>query len=302
VDDYKIYWILDKINPRVRTTVSVILIATGFVLQWSTRNILAGMPFIIMCVLLNFVKSVTVKKVVAKDFQWREVTPDRIEEVLARCRAVKKFRSKNLGCFVVLLFLLFFAAGFVFPLLKEIALPFTIIATIVNAVILFSGLIISGRKSAWIPPGLDIKAEIVKQIIESPLIKNDPGLAVAPYLEVGRTEKGSFPNEARVLVRFVNAPDTFIGLQGQISINTVKSKMYPYLYAVLVARPEFGLFDKYKSSKVSLDRITIETKETDEVDVIVIRQTTTKTSGYHTNREMQDYILEASIKIAKSLF
>ena len=192
--------------------------------------------------------------------------------------------------------------GFVFPLLKEISPPFPVIATTVNAVILFSGLILSGRKSAWIPPGLDIKAEIVKRIIESPILKDDPSLAVAPYLEIGHAEKGSFPNDTRVLLRFANAPNTFIGLQGQISINTVRSKMYPYFYAVLIARHEFGLFDKYESPKVSLDRITIETKETAEVDVIVIRQTTTRTSGYHTNRETQNYLLETGIKIAKSLF
>jgi len=302
MNESKAYLILDKISPRVRTVVSVMLIITGFLLQWSTRNILAGMPFIIICLLLNLVKSVTVKKVVAKDFQWQEVTPDRIEQVLAHCRAVKKFRSKNLGCFFIFLVSLLFVAGFVCPLLKEISLPFVLIATIINAVVLFSGLMLSGRKSAWMPPGLDIKAEIVKHIIDLPIIKSDPGLAVAPYLEIGRTEMGSFPNDTRILLRFTDAPDSFIGLQGQISINTVKSAMYPYFYAVLIARPEFGLFDKYGSSKVSLDRITIETKETDEVDVIVIRQTTTKTSGYHTNREMQNYILDISIKIAKSLF
>ena len=302
MNESRAYMIFDKISPRVRTAVSVMLIITGFLLQWSTRNILVGMPFIIICLLLNLVKSVAVKKVVAKDFQWQEVTPDRIEQVLAHCRAVKKFRSKNLGCFFVFLVAFIFAAVFLYPLIREISLPFVLIATIVNAIVLFSGLILSGRKSAWMPPGLDIKAEIVKQIIELPLIKTDPGLAVAPYLEIGRTETGSFPNDTRVLLRFKDAPDSFIGLQGQISINTVKSTMYPYFYAVLLARPEFGLFDNYRSSKVSLDRVTIETKKTDEVDVIVIRQTTTKTSGYHTNREMQNYILETSIKIAKSLF
>ena len=159
MNDSKAYLIFDKISPRVRTVISVMLIITAFLLQWSTNNILAGIPFVIICLLLNLVKNVIVKKVMAIDSEWQEVTPDRIEEVLARCRAVKKFRSKNLGCFVVVLFLFFFMVGFVFPLLKEISPPFPVIATTVNAVILFSGLILSGRKSAWIPPGLDIKAD-----------------------------------------------------------------------------------------------------------------------------------------------
>jgi hypothetical protein len=302
VDESKAYLILDKISPRVRVMVSVVLIIAGFLLQWSTRNILAGMPFILMCLVLNLVRSVSIKKVVAENFQWQEVTPDRIEQVLTHCRALKKFRSKNLGCFFVFLIAVIFATVFLYPLITEISLPFVLNATIVNAVVLFSGLILSGRKSAWMPPGLDIKAEIVKQMIESPMIKNDPGLDIAPYLEIGRTENGSFPNDTRILVRFKDAPDAFIGLQGQISINTVKSTVYPYFYTVLLARPEFGLFERYGSAKVSLDKITVENKETGEVDVIVIRQTTTKTSGYHTNRKMQDYILETSIKLARTLF
>jgi hypothetical protein len=301
VKERKTYLVLDKINPRLRAVVSALLIATGFLLQLSTKNILIGIPFIILCLVLNLIKSVTVKRVTPSQLKWQEVTPEKVEQVLAHCRRVKKFRSQNIGCYIGLIIGIFIFGIFLLPVFNELSVPFSLIVTIVNAVILFSGLMLSGRKSAWMPYALDIKAEIVKRIIELPGVNNDPSLQVIPYLEIGEAKNGSFPNDARVLIRFREAPDAFIGLQGQISINTVKSKQYPYFYVVLLARPAFGLFKKFKRLKLSLDNVTMEQKRAGEVDVIVMRQPTTKTSGYHTNQKTQDYILQNGIRVVKEL-
>jgi len=300
VDEPKIYLILEKVSPQLRGVVSAMLIAAGFLIQLSTRNILAGMPFIVLCVLLNLIRGVAVKRVASAKLQWQEVIPQKIEQVLEHCRRIKKFRNQNMGCFISLVAIIF-VGSFLFPLLEDISLPFPLVAAIVNALILSSGLILSGRKSAWMPNALDIKTEIVKNIIESPLVKSDPSLKAIPFLEIGRAGQGAFPNDARVLIKFKDAPDEFIGLQGQISINAVKSRNYPYFYIVLIARPGFGLFGKFKSLKVSLDGVTVEQKKTKDADVIVIRRTTTKTSGYHTDQKMQEYILTEGIKAAKGL-
>lgn len=302
MSELKVYLIFDKISPRLRDVGSVLLIVAGFSIQLSTRNILAGIPFIIMCLFLNFIKGVSIKQTAPVKLDWKEVTPDKIDQVLAHCRKIKKFRSQNLGCFLGFVIVLIVFGGFLFPLLGALALPFSLLAAIIDAVILFSGVVLSGRKSAWMPHALDVKAEIVKRFLESPMINGDPSLHAAPYLEIGHSAEGGYPNDTRFLIKFKDASDTFIGLQGQISINTVKSRAYPYFYTVLIARPEFRLLDKLKSLKISLDNITLEKKKTGEVDVVVIRQTTTKTSGYHTAPKMQDYILLNSIKIAKKLF
>jgi hypothetical protein len=301
VDDPKVYLILDRISPRLRALVSAVLMFAGFVFQLSTKNILAGMPFIVFCVLLNVIKSIAIKRVTPEKLVWEEVTRQKIEEVAEHCRKIKKFRSGNLGCFFGMIIAVVFFGVFLSPIIQDISLPFSIVATVVNAFVLFTGLILSGRKSIWMPRALDIKIQIVNGIMESPLIRCDPGLSAIPYLEIGQTGQGSFPNDARILIKLRDAPDEFIGLQGQISINTVKSRDYPYFYVVLLAHPGFGLFEKFKSLKVVLDDVTIEHKKTAEVDVIVIRQTTTKTSGFHTDQRAQDHILANSIKAAKTL-
>jgi hypothetical protein len=297
--DRKTYLILDKISPKLRILLSVLLIGTGFIFQLSSKNILVGLPFIIACVIINLLKGVSIKKVIPESVKWQEVTPEKIDQILSQCRKIKKFRSKDAGCFIIFVFVLMFVLAFSLPILSELSIPFALIATVVNAFILFAGLALSGRKSAWMPHALDIKARIVKRIINTSYIKNDPVLQAVPYLEIGNAKDGSFPNDTRILIRFKGAPKEFIGLQGQISINTVKGKPYPYFYVVLIARRGFDLFKKF--GKHNLDKLVIERKRTEEADVIVIRQKTTKTSGYHTNEGVQDYILESCVTLAKSV-
>ena len=301
MEENRVYLFFDRISPRLRGVVSIILIVAGFLLQLSTKNILVGMPLILLCVVINLIKGISIRRPQPVDSKWQEVTPDRIDQVLQQCRRVKKFKSQNLGCFIIAVLVLLFMGVFLFPLWEATPLPFAGTVTVVNAVVLFGGLVISGRRSAWLPRALDMKAEIIKRVTELPIVRDDPRIKVAPYLEIGQTAKGNFPGDIRVLLKFNDAPETFIGIQAQISINTVKSTMYPYLYTVIIARPEFALFDKFKSLQVTPDRIAIETKRADNVDVIVIRQTTTKTSGYHTNSEAQQYILSKSIEFVKRM-
>ena len=300
MEDNKVYLILDKISPRLRGVLSVLLIAVGFLFQLTSKNILFGLPFIVACLILNLLKGISIKRVRTKKIEWQEVTPAKIEKVLAQCKRIKKFRSHDASCIIIVFIFFIFALSFGIPFLNLItSVSFPVLAAVINAAILFGGLALSGRKSAWMPYALDIKAEIVKRMVNSPLIANDPQLQAVPYLEIGEGKDGSFPNDTRFLVRFKDAPEEFIGLQGQISINAVKGRAFPYFYVVLVAKHPFKLFEKF--DKHTLKKIVIERKKTGEVDVIVIRQHTTKTSGYHTNTKVQDYIFENSIRLAKNL-
>lgn len=298
--EHKTYLIFNKISTRLRTFMSVLLIGVGFLFQITTRNILAGLPFIIACLIFNLLKGISIKRVSAKKLIWQEVTPKKIDRVLQQCQRIKKFRSKNASCLIGVLVLFIFGICFGMPFLSLLVnLSFGFLATLVNAIILFGGLALSGRKSAWMPQALDIKAGIVKRMLSQALIKDDPNIQAIPYLEIGETKEGSFPNDTRLLVRFKDAPKDFIGLQGQISINSVKGRPYPYFYVVLIAKHSFNLLKKF--GKQSFDKLVVERKKTGEVDVIVIRQRTTKTSGYHTNVKVQDYTLETGLKVAKSL-
>ncbi len=295
-----IFVIFDKIDNRLRMGVSVILIVLAFLFQLTTRNVFAGIPFILGCVILNFMKGFKVQQAKGGKLEWQEVTPEKIDQVLEHCQKIKKFRGMGIGCVIAVICAFVFFFFICTPITQEIFRPsFTLSIFIINTVILFAGLMIGGQKSAWMPRGLDIKGEIVNRLINAAIVKSDPLLLPVPYLEIGTTKEGSYPNDTRFMIRVKDAPADFIGLQGQISLNSVKSSLYPYFYVVLIAKREFKLFDKI--GKPIFPKLLVERKETDEVDVIVLRQQTTKTSGYHTDVKVQEYILKSGIDLVKNI-
>jgi len=78
----------------------------------------------------------------------------------------------------------------------------------------------------------------------------------------------------------------------------VQGRSYPYFYAVLVARRGFGL-DRAKDGYRPPPTVTTEHNLQDKVEVLVIRQTTTKTSGYHTELEDAVRILHDAVDVAE---
>ena len=110
MENHRSYLILDKISLRLRIFLSVLLIGTGFLFQLSTRNILAGLPFIIACLILNLIKGISIKRIRPGTLKWQEVTPKKIDEVLVQCKKIKKFRSKNMGCIIAVFILVIFNA------------------------------------------------------------------------------------------------------------------------------------------------------------------------------------------------
>ncbi|MBN2619615.1 hypothetical protein JXB22_00890 [candidate division WOR-3 bacterium] len=301
MESHKTYVVFDAISPRARMIASVFLVAIGYLFQLASRNILAGLPFIIACVVLNLVKSIHIKRTDAKKYEWQEVTPEKIDQVLEQCQRIKRFNTSEAGCIIAAFVVFMFGIVFIVPFIHFLRyITFPLSATIVNAIILFCGLAFSGRRHAWMPPALDIKAAIVKRLISHALVAKDPQVKALPYLEIGQGKDGTIPNDTRFMVRFIDGSEDFIGLQGQISINNVKGRAYPYFYVVIIAKPGFELFKKIDNKDT--DKLVIERKKTAEVDVVVIRQKTTKTSGYHTDTAVQDHTLKTGIERVKKIF
>ncbi|MCX7995429.1 MAG: hypothetical protein N3A65_06645 [candidate division WOR-3 bacterium] len=301
-----IYYVFDKISPELRNLLTIFSFFAGFALQLNSRNILVGLPFIIFCAVINFVRNFSIKPVRAQKFEWKEVTPERLEQVLRHCIRIKKITGGKWGCVILLIIwlLMFVWISLMDMFLNSGGSYFPITALIIDSIIVFSGLILSGQSNIWIPNDLDVKIPIVKRILSHPVFSKDPSLKMIPYLEFGKTKEGVFPNDTRILIKFKDAPDDFIGLQFQISINNVHDRKYPYCYCVIIAKKSFRLMKKYLSSDSSVaydSKITVERETSNKVDVIIIRQTTTKYTGYHTDESVQDYILATGIDVVKKI-
>ncbi|MEO0225592.1 MAG: hypothetical protein ABIL05_01430 [candidate division WOR-3 bacterium] len=292
------YAIFDRVNPGLRSLFSAGLILLAFLFQLNTRSFWTGLPLLIICIAINWMKNISTRALTADKREWVEVTPEKILLVYEQARRIKKFRSGNfgIGCLIAIIFLsIFFLPAFA----QSITLSPFIVYVIIDALILFAGLTISGRRSAWMAPGLDLKAEIINRLLNAPIIKDDPGLKAIPLLEIGKSTKGDFPIDVRLKLKFIDAPEDFLGIQGQISINSVKSTDYPYFYSVVIAKKSFNLLAKI--GKQEIERLVIETQTPADVDVVVLRQKTTRTSGYYTDKNQQDYILFNAIKLTKEI-
>ena len=115
--------------------------------------------------------------------------------------------------------------------------------------------------------------------------------------------KGSdakIPDDIKFKVDVEGRHPDFLGLYGQVVLNEVQGSSYPYFYVVLVARQGFGLADAHREYK-SPRRIISEIKNQGQVEVLVIRQKTTKKSGYHTNPKKSAQIFLEGLELAEQI-
>lgn len=172
---------------------------------------------------------------------------------------------------------------------------------------------LSGFRTAWKPEELLIKVKCLQEAEQCIRGLSPSGLTVIPQMEVSVTRQASskkkrglakpeqelqLPRDARLQVRFDEAPEEFLGLQIQLSINRVQRTAYPYLYCVLLARQGFGLRQRLGSvSRVGEE--VVEYSIEDDVEVVVYRQYTTRQKGYHTNYRARLRIVSGALRVAE---
>jgi len=154
-----------------------------------------------------------------------------------------------------------------------------------------------GLKRRFTPNDLFLKIEAIENILERVRVYPADGWKSRVLLELTPAGKGSTPTDARLNFAPKDGPTDFIGIQVQVSLNRVQGTPYPYLYAVVLARDSFGLLD---TAFPPAAKIVFERETSDDVDVVVVRQLTTKTSGYHTKAKDQIRVFETALAFAQN--
>ncbi len=156
---------------------------------------------------------------------------------------------------------------------------------------------ITGIRSILKLPRLMVKVATLKQALESlPAAASDWEKDVMVLL-VGDERK--LPEDVKLRLTPAGAPSDFLGLYGQVVINDVQGTSYPYFYVVVAVRKGCGLqkvFDSYEPP----DGLVKEFGGEDNVEFIVIRQRTTKRSGYHTKPAAVERILAEGVSAAQA--
>ncbi len=220
---------------------------------------------------------------------WEKTTRDRFREA---CHLEDKVKSwdqtfADLTCGLGAFMLLLIAGGVAlvfFMLAASERTEFWAPVFLADAAVLLIPHWITGTRRGWRP------TELIQQVksLEAALAAIEPfevpPCQIQPMFQLAGKGANRTPVAARVFIRFPDGPEDFLGIQFQVSLNDVQGTKYPYLYAVIIAKQSFGLL-RYHASEIA-DRtsdLTVETSTEDDVEVIVIRQHTTKTSGYHTD-------------------
>ena len=294
-------------NPRLY--LMLILLAVGFGLQILFMNAVYGAFFLLAGVVLVLVKGYDSRvriKGFSLDPNWKTVSIDKVQEIEQLRKRSKRWDSdaldisNPLGIFSLILIggLALLASVLLGSLANDTRVTI-ILAT--DIAIFMVPLWFSGMRFILKQPNLAIKVNIILglyKVFETIKLEGDE---FRPALMLTKGDEGeSVPIDARFSIAFPNSPEAFYGLQAQTNLNVVQGASYPYFYCVLAAKPGFGL-SQYKE-RIKLGRkIICEYQEGSQAEVLVIRQHTTKKSGYHTKDRQRTQILMVAMEGGRTI-
>lgn len=271
----------------------LVLLGLGLQLGWRTSAPVAVLfvtvPFILLGNVLLLVRGYDLRpQHLAGDGKWERTTRERFRDVIQleeRARAWDE-NAIDLTCGTGVLTLLLLAAlvvGAGFALHAVTDNVYWSAIFVVDAACLLLPHWLTGTRAAWRPTALRQQVRALNTALAAIEDLQQPASEIQPMFLLKGVGEERTPTAARVFIQFPDAPPELLGLQFQVAINDVQGTQYPYLYAVIVARPGSDLLDRCETAiRNSVDPLLVEASSSADAEVLVIRRKTTKTSGYHT--------------------
>ncbi|MGB2906912.1 MAG: hypothetical protein WBB73_07415 [Candidatus Aminicenantaceae bacterium] len=279
-----------NLSYNVRINLTVVLFLVGFFLQLLFMNPVYGIPFLLIGIGLVLVKGYDSRARIKSfdlDPNWKTVTINKILEIEQLRKRSRKWDSDALDISNPLgFFILIFFGGIALAIavgLGILSADFRVTTILViDTGIILVPLWFSGIKRILKQPNLAVKVNIIQNLHEEFISLKQEGEEFKPSLMLAKgKESETVPVDARFSIAFPDSPEGFYGLQAQINLNVVQGTSYPYFYCVLAAKPGFGLLT-YRNKIRLADNIICEFQQDNQAEVLVVRQLTTKKSGYHT--------------------
>lgn len=304
------FYIAKSLPYILRMTIVMIFIIAGVLIQ-AFLSFWLGLVLVVCGTGLSLIKGYQpIPKTMFGTEKWDQVTPNEYKKIKFKEEQIDKWDTdafdvtnpRGLIFFIFIcspiIALLFFA-----PAVSLILGSLTVYVLVDIAVILVPHWV-TGIRNYLKKDKLIIKINILEKIMD--MLSAPSDVQVLPMLSTLETKEGKrVPEDARLMLKFLNAPADFLGVQVQLSINSVQGTDYPYLYCVVLAKKEEKLFNKKSKIVESVigatNNVISETQTSEDVDVLVIRQFTTKTSGYHTDLNACKNIVNASVNLARKL-
>ncbi len=241
------------------------------------------------------------------DSGWEQVGEPQLSEIKQFVKKIKKWDrseidiSNNLGR-ITLIILLVILAIFLMIGFDESNIPFIIFA--IDGFLLFFPHWIFGTRSIQTQSKLLLKIKVLEELLHNRNIQGCLYSHTVEYLLLLRNPKRKkaqkIPDDIKIRVNFQGQHQDFLGYYGQIVVNEVGDKKYPYFYVVLVAKKGYGLKPLF-TTYTPPAKIIKQYKKQEDVEVLIIRQKTTKTSGYHTKGNTIRKIFLEGLELAEQV-
>ncbi|MDH3291250.1 MAG: hypothetical protein OEO20_06900 [Gemmatimonadota bacterium] len=293
-----VFWVLPALTYGVRLAASGVLILAGLVMQGVLGSALPGVLLLAAGNLLLLVKGYDNRvdfEGFEADAHWERVDAGKLEELKdlhARMRRWDRSLVDVTNPWGLLAFVL--VAGLLG--LWGVATEGIWRILAIDAAVLLMPHWVTGIRSILVRPKLLVRIDAIHEVLDraAPKLRDHQ---VTLLMLLGGTET-PIPDDVKFKVDIKGRAEGFLGLYGQVVINEVQGSSYPYFYVVLVAKHGFGLHQAFRAYRPS-GEITKEFKREKNVEVFVVRQHTTKTSGYHTKPDAAIRIFDEGFRIAK---
>jgi hypothetical protein len=302
----EIHFVIARSLPYgARLGAIVALLFAGLALQLYAY-LAIGAVLLLAGSLLGIVKGYSnIPSAMGNQREWRGGDRKQLENILTLARKSRKWDQSLLDvtCGLGLFALLAIAGGtgWLAFRLWDAGNEWLAIACMVDAAVLLVPHWITGVRRILTNAPLVVKVQELLRVMDLWEAGPHAGESMLPQMQVRRGSDGEVPCDAKLVLRIEALGDAFLGVQTQVVLNNVQGRDYPYLYCVLVARPELGMLGK--TFERPPKGIIAEPKqaEQDNVEIMVIRQVTSRTKGYHTPPAACAAIFSYSLQEARKL-
>ena len=159
---------------------------------------------------------------------------------------------------------------------------------------------VTGIRSILRKPKLLVRVDAIKAVLDGAADALRPHEVSLMMQLRGGADATRLPEDVKFKVDPAGHHPDFLGLYGQVVINDVQGTSHPYFYVVLVAKNGYRLPAATTRFRPPQNTV-VESKHQDQVEVLVVRQRPSKTSGYETKDEVAVAILEAGLGLAEQV-
>jgi len=304
------FWFARSLSYGARFQTILVLLTAGFVTQVVSlrydriEGVALGAFFLLCATALSLVRGYTNKPFsLSGSTEWRSAEAEHLARIIRISHKAKQWDQSFLDvtCVWGCLGFLLAAGGACGGAAALFVTGQDTLALIwfVDICVLLLPHWITGVRRVLTNDPLTLKARMLLKILNS----WKPGAAedekMVPQMEVLNTPDGQMPRDAKLVLQMDRLGESFLGVQIQVVLNNVQGSDFPYLYCVLVARPELRIHEQLDPNPPH--NIVAEPKRQKDVDILIIRQHTTKKSGYHTNPQAAKRIFGYALSQARQL-